>query len=101
MYVFNYLWKLRSNLCFQSILDGHGQGLEQVNNDAEKMENHVPIDNGGAGTKKGKKERKERTIREISELYSKELDNFHWEVNSVCQSNTKATSLQQSVKEEL
>ena len=53
-----------------------------------------------SGNKK-RKERKERTIREISELYSKELDNFHWEVNSVCQSNTKATSLQQSVKEEL
>ena len=66
MYAFNYLWKQRSNLCFQSILDGHGQGLEQVNNDAEKMENHVPIDNGGAGTKKGKKEKKELYGRSLS-----------------------------------
>jgi len=47
-------------------LDGHGQGLEQVNNDAEKMENHVPIDNGGAGTKKGKKEKKELYGRSLS-----------------------------------
>jgi hypothetical protein len=64
----------------ENILNRYGQGLEQVSNDTEKMENPVPRDNGGAE----KRERKNSTGgRPLPGLCSKELDNFYWEVNSV------------------